>query len=70
LLTRVNLKVPGFVAHLIYRAAIHSLDQPMSDLTVGVGWRRTSRTVAAVCLASCSLVSRSSASLSSRFYSR
>jgi hypothetical protein len=31
-----------------------SLDQPISDLAVGVGYRNTSRTVAAVCLASCS----------------
>jgi hypothetical protein len=30
-----------------------SLDQPIGDITVGVGWRKTSSTVAAVCLASC-----------------
>ena len=31
-----------------YRAAMDSLDQPSSDMTVRAGWRRTSRTVAAV----------------------
>ena len=41
-----------------YRAAVDSLDQPISDITVGVGCRRTSSTVAAVCLASCNLDSR------------
>ncbi len=45
------------------------LDQPISDITVGVGWRKTSSTVAAVCLASCNLASRRPASLSSRFRS-